>query len=366
MIVATRISVFAAVFWLLAPRVMRIIDGRLVRARLRDSPAPDPSAERAARPSRPRSEPDVAECLADLSRALRGGTVPRDAVATFLEHAWPDHRLRLDESLDLPHALSTCARSAPPPIRQVLALVSAACTGGGVSPDGIDHAASVVRAHSRFRDEARTAAAQARLSVQFLTVLPVAALVLLVMVKGTESVTSGPVAIGSVLIGLVLNRIGARWSRALSARAATVSFDPVPPLVSSFSVALRAGLDPVSACVGWRDINPLGARVAALLGQGRTLAESMLPLAQHSAWGARVADVIVESVSTGLPLAATASRILDQTAHEERREIDARIRQLPVRLTAPVVLCALPSFILLAIVPTVIAAFPRGIPGRTA
>ena len=28
MILATRISVFAAVFWLLAPRVMRIVDGR--------------------------------------------------------------------------------------------------------------------------------------------------------------------------------------------------------------------------------------------------------------------------------------------------------------------------------------------------
>jgi tight adherence protein C len=52
--------------------------------------------------------------------------------------------------------------------------------------------------------------------------------------------------------------------------------------------------------------------------------------------------------------------VLDQLtieAREARRRLEqAEARRLPVRLSFPLVLCTLPSFVLLAIVPAVIAA----------
>ena len=52
--------------------------------------------------------------------------------------------------------------------------------------------------------------------------------------------------------------------------------------------------------------------------------------------------------------------MLESLAHEarasRRRQHEATARRLPVRLSFPLVVCTLPSFVLLAIAPAVIAA----------
>lgn len=374
MIVGTQVLVFLSAFWLVAPIVVRACDVRLVRRRLHVGTSVvtasfgpvEPSAKiRTGRTRRSRVIP-LEDHLDSLARALRAGTPPRDAVNGFMLHARPGNGPVLDDSLDLESALAASARTAPEHVRDVLHLVTAACVGGGVSADGIDHAATVVRMHTRSIDEARTAAAQARLSVRVLTLLPLGALALIIISRGTGPVIASPLAVSSSLLGLVLNRIGAHWARTLSSRAATGAPDPTSPLVSSLAVSLRAGLDPVSACIRWRGINTVGTRVADLLDMHQPLRQALQPLAALSSRGSHVVATIVDSVATGLPLSAVASHILDRVHDENRRAVDLRVRQLPVRLTAPVVLCTLPSFVMLAVVPMVVAAFPHGVPGRIA
>ncbi len=71
-------------------------------------------------------------------------------------------------------------------------------------------------------------------------------------------------------------------------------------------------------------------------------------------------DPLVDGLSAadrdGLPLAPVLERLAADARAHRRRQLDTLARQLPVRLAVPLVLCTLPSFVLLAIVPLLLAA----------
>jgi Flp pilus assembly protein TadB len=73
-----------------------------------------------------------------------------------------------------------------------------------------------------------------------------------------------------------------------------------------------------------------------------------------------IAQPLVDSLSSadryGLPLAPVLERLAFEARQQRRRESDAAARELPVRLAMPLVLCTLPSFVLLAIVPLLLGA----------
>lgn len=69
-----------------------------------------------------------------------------------------------------------------------------------------------------------------------------------------------------------------------------------------------------------------------------------------------LADSFAATDRYGLPLAPTLTRLADEARRQRRRAVETAARQLPVRLAAPLVLCTLPSFILLAVVPLLLAA----------
>ena len=56
----------------------------------------------------------------------------------------------------------------------------------------------------------------------------------------------------------------------------------------------------------------------------------------------------------GLPLAPALDRLAAEARLARRQQAEAAARELPVRLAAPLVLCTLPSFVLLASVPLLI------------
>ncbi|MFZ4719333.1 MAG: type II secretion system F family protein [Ilumatobacteraceae bacterium] len=58
----------------------------------------------------------------------------------------------------------------------------------------------------------------------------------------------------------------------------------------------------------------------------------------------------------GLPLGPVLERLAADARAHRRRQVDAAARQLPVRLALPLVLCTLPSFVLLAVVPLLLTA----------
>ncbi|MFM7686074.1 MAG: type II secretion system F family protein [Actinomycetota bacterium] len=69
-----------------------------------------------------------------------------------------------------------------------------------------------------------------------------------------------------------------------------------------------------------------------------------------------LADAFATADRDGLPIAPVLERLAVQARHDRRRRAEARARQLPVRLAFPLVLCTLPSFVLLAVAPLLLAA----------
>lgn len=111
----------------------------------------------------------------------------------------------------------------------------------------------------------------------------------------------------------------------------------LPQLRGEVHVAFRTVVEQVDA----------GARVADAL--------SLLP-ALLGPRALLLADALAAADRDGLPLAPVLERLAADARAQRRRHADALARQLPVRMAFPLVLCVLPSFVLLAVAPMLIAA----------
>ena len=137
----------------------------------------------------------------------------------------------------------------------------------------------------------------------------------------------------------------------------------LPDAIDLFVLAVRAGHLPAVAV----DIvlphlapalQPAFAEVATAVRTGTRFADALavLPL-RLGPQAAPLADSLIAADRYGLPLAPVLDRLADEARQHRRRLADASARQLPVRLSLPLVLCTLPSFVLLAVVPLLLAAF---------
>jgi hypothetical protein len=114
----------------------------------------------------------------------------------------------------------------------------------------------------------------------------------------------------------------------------------------------------IHACERWRGVSITGSSVADLIEVGTPLEEALLPLtAAHHITGKNLGRTIVEAERDGQPIMETVTRLAADHRAEQRRQIDTRIRQLPTRLSLPLVFCVLPSFLLLSVAPLVFASF---------
>jgi tight adherence protein C len=89
-----------------------------------------------------------------------------------------------------------------------------------------------------------------------------------------------------------------------------------------------------------------GERVADALGALRDLGAPTEP----------VVAALAGCERNGLPLAPTLARLAADARQDRRRQSEAAARALPVRLSFPLVLCLLPAFVLLGIVPAMAPA----------
>ena len=80
------------------------------------------------------------------------------------------------------------------------------------------------------------------------------------------------------------------------------------------------------------------------------------PQVQPTAQPMSLADSFAAADRYGQPLAPVLERLADEARQHRRRQADTLARQLPVRMSLPLVLCTLPSFVLLAVVPLLLAA----------
>jgi tight adherence protein C len=173
-------------------------------------------------------------------------------------------------------------------------------------------------------------------------------------------VVVGPVpAIAAAVAGVVV--VVGRRRRQLAARRRAVEA-ALPDAIELLVLCVHAGRSPAQAVVelARRAPTPLGDGFAAVerqLHRGRGLADALADLPKLVGPGAReLASSIAMADREGLPLAPVLDRLAAEARAERRRLGEAAARRLPVRLSFPLVVCTLPSFVLLAIAPAVLGA----------
>ncbi|MDO8390445.1 MAG: type II secretion system F family protein [Actinomycetota bacterium] len=148
---------------------------------------------------------------------------------------------------------------------------------------------------------------------------------------------------------------GQRAARAAVAREWPATIDIVV-------LAIRAGHLPLAAIRSALPhlapaVHDAFATVVARCDEGSRFADALACLPQRLGPIADpLADTLAAADRYGLPLAPVLDRLATEAHVQRRRRADTLARQLPVRLAAPLVACTLPSFVLLAIVPLLLAA----------
>lgn len=135
-----------------------------------------------------------------------------------------------------------------------------------------------------------------------------------------------------------------------------------PELLELLIVSIQAGLLPSQAIAAAtpRIDGPLRAALDELadrMARGQRFADALQVLVDLL--GPRALGMVATIASTerhGLPLGPALERLADDARAQRRRHAEATARELPVRLAFPLVLCTLPSFALVAIVPLLIGA----------
>jgi tight adherence protein C len=136
----------------------------------------------------------------------------------------------------------------------------------------------------------------------------------------------------------------------------------LPDTVELVIIGVRAGLTPTAAIESVAARAPECLRTAFdevvhRLHRGQRLADALRALPEQL--GPAVdgfADALATADRYGLPLEPVLDRLAVDVRTDRRRVAERHARTLPVRLAFPLVVCTLPSFVLLAIVPAVLGA----------
>ena len=103
----------------------------------------------------------------------------------------------------------------------------------------------------------------------------------------------------------------------------------------------------------WPTPSPRWQRQQAL---GRRLADGLARLPDHLGEAVRpLSAALVDADRYGTPLLPVLEGLVADVRQQRRRRAEERARQAPVRLIFPLVLCALPAFGLLTVVPLLLA-----------
>lgn len=166
---------------------------------------------------------------------------------------------------------------------------------------------------------------------------------------------AGPMATAIVVVAVLLRpRLTVHRNRRRRVAAVNRAF---PDFVDMLVLTIRSGCTPVQAIRTLRGSAPEALRAAVIAvdrhvadGQRfadaiRILAVELGPIAQP------LSDSLALADRHGTPLAPILDRLADETRAHRRRAADVSARQLPIRLSFPLVGCTLPSFVLLTIVP---------------
>lgn len=361
---------FGVVFaWWLAPQMTSVADRRLSRHRLS---ATMPTNQlvvtpRLLPPPRQSQQPvnrgaiDIAE---EIARQTRSGIHARDVVLHAMQSCLsPQQLLHMSPIIETAHIndlLSTASALSRDNKKNDLALMfhmlNGACVDAVFAPLALDHVVNMLRAHRSLHEEIRTAASQALFTSRILTYLPLIALAILLLFSSHTRDRLFDVPMMFFLgIGIVINRCGALWIRQIVRRVMDQPIDEVVLLAENLVASLRAGCSLTVALERWKGVSPLGTQVSDALRAGTTLEQALRTLPQSAAIS-RLQHTIESSYKDGLPIVHTVHRLVDDARSTMRHRSEILIRQLPTRLSFPLVFCILPSFLFITVIPLMMNA----------
>jgi len=367
-------SIALVLIWFSTPRFFRLFDVFEMQRRLHSddfirevAKSSHPSLRHQQRKTSP--DLDFAALCESLARTTRSGAAPHDALLTSLQRHQFHHQCWANLLNDVASlqscesGLATARESAGVHSNdaQCLSLLESAMVHGNFVPSALDHASSVLRDQAACSAELAVAASHAQLSARLLSAFPFVLLTGAILISSQfRSSLWSPIVLCPLFLGFVLNRVGWRWISTLISRAIRYEPDVIGQLTEHLCVSLRTGLSMTHACERWRTLSPTGNSVADLISAGAPLEEALLPLATADPIsGKNLGHTIVEAERDGLPILDTVTRLATDHRAQRRRQTDMRIQQLPTHLTIPLVLCVLPSFLLLSVAPLVLASLSQ-------
>ncbi len=184
------------------------------------------------------------------------------------------------------------------------------------------------------------------------------------------------VTLGVISVGLAGGIRGIHWGlrRRRARELAFARTRGLPSAVLLLQVAIAAGLSPRAAisAVGAVPVDhgelAVATRDFALVGErlelGADLASAILSLGEHetSVSFIGVLDVMRRAEVDGVALATHLELVLQDLRRDRARALDAAAQRLTVSLLFPLVVCILPAFVLLAVVPLLLGAL-SSLPG---
>lgn len=202
---------------------------------------------------------------------------------------------------------------------------------------------------------------RSRSSSAYITATPATVVIGAMVIAAVTAITITSPMVGFVTC-LTLSFLLAQRRRQHQRRAAAARAAALPILIDALVALIRSGLSPAQA---WRELRSCSPReladivqdVIGALDRGNRFADALANVLDE--WGPAsrgLFDALVTAERYGLPLVPALDRLAADAAAERRRVAETRARQLPVRLSIPLVICTLPAFVLLGIVPVLIAS----------
>lgn len=369
--IATGLSWFV---WL-APRLWLRADRLLVRRRLDGTTPVIHHRSPLERNNQPRqvsaSLDELAAATRDAARDIRSGAVPGVALARSLtahcRHS-PDMQALsadLDSALPIGDAVARavardrgrsqveCADA------RFVSLLAAGTVESLLTPSTLDRVADVLDDLAARDADVRIAAAHAALTVRFLTLLPIGVAALAWLTS--EELRAGwrhPAVAVPCAIGICLHVIGRLVVRRVvsSVRVAAREHEgSASRLADTVAAGLAAGL-PVTAACARLDVDPAcgdaARQVVRALRDGVPLSVALAPLAAAPETAA-VAETILSVAHGGAGGTESAMRLADGSRRRRAEQTRAAVAALPGRLSVPVTLFVLPSFLVGVLVPVV-------------
>ena len=360
--------------WFLSPRFFLFMDQRVANQHLAhlaspvtpenlhaispETPRIMSRAENRGKQTTPQVLPEYAQCLESLARAIRSHQPTRDALLTSISLLPTSSTLtQVVDNLRNGEALhdSLSPQDCNQYEQQFFQFLRVSLVEHVFIPQALEQAADLIREEVRFHQDLTTATTQARSSATLLTLLPFVVLLLLLISSSTaRQGISSLLFVLTIGIGITVNRLGWWWIQHLVHNSSVHTTDLASSLAQRLCVSLRAGVSLRAAVEAWAQESDQALHQTLLRGEPLSTALQEFDH-RHSGGSHHLVQVLLEADRDGLPVIHTLSRLSLEMRTHRRHQADIRLRQLPTKLTLPIVLCVLPSFIFLTVIPIVLA-----------